>query len=167
MRKHHLIFLPFLLAVALPAMSQAYLPSGKLGPAEKLIIKSVDAQGRTIYSDHVVEGAKVNKAYQQKTFTTTAVPLLAPKVEPKVDKSTVPEQKTQQQIDLENKKIEEGNIAIAKKNCESAKREIALLDSGKRMAKSSSNGEVITLDDAARQQQKLDYQAVMSQNCVR
>lgn len=165
MRNSRQLLLPVLLAMAVPVFAQTYLPSGKLGPAEKMIIRGVDAQGRTIYSDHVVDGTKVDKTFRQQTFTTTAAPLLAPTVPAKPATAASAPQLTQQQIDANNKKIEEGNIAVAKKNCDTARRQIALLDSGKRVAETNEKGEAVTLDEAAKQQQKQDFNAVIAQNC--
>lgn len=159
MRHLKSFLLPLLLALALPSIAESYLPSGKLGPTEKIIIRGTDAQGRTVYSDHVVDGTKVNKTFQQQTFTSTKSALLPPSP---VEKVVL----TQGQIDAQNKKIEEANIAIAKKNCATARNEIALIDSGKRLGGVNEKGEVVTMDEAAKQQQKQDFNAVILQNCV-
>lgn len=159
MRHLKSFLLPLLLALSVSSIAQTYLPSGKLGQTEKVIIRGTDAQGRTVYSDHVVEGTKVNKTFQQKTFTSTKSALLPPSP---VEKTAM----TQIQVDIQNKKITEANLVIAKKNCETARREVAVLDSGRRIAGTNEKGEVIAIDEAAKQQKKQDYAAVIAQNCT-
>ena len=120
MRPSRLLLAAVLAAAGVSAMAQADLPAGKIAPAAKVIIRSTDAEGRTIYSDHMVRGTKVNKTFDRETFSWNE------STTPSTSKSSTPRLSSEQeQVDAKNRKIDEANALTAKRNCAVAEQDLA------------------------------------------
>lgn len=170
MRSLHICILTLACAGLGQAVAQTYLPSEKSAAGEKLIHRSVDADGHVIYSDHLVEGAKVNKSFDLRTFAPMppARPVAASTPDSKVaapDRSQAQIDVDNQKIVVQNRKIEAANELARKQNCETAKSEVALLKSGKRISSISSDGATVPLDDAARDVRRKIAQAAFDEHC--
>jgi hypothetical protein len=73
--------------------------------------------------------------------------------------------KAEQQVAAKNKAIEDKNKEIMRENCDSARRQMAMLESGVRMSRTGANGEREVVDDAARAQEAARTRETMATNC--
>lgn len=168
------IFLATLVLVPAVVMAQAkppqtpstpYMPPGKLGPAGKVILKSQDARGRIVYSDHHMDGVRVTQTYQQNTFTAAAEPMKGSASAPQSGDRVIKPSMSEEEVMAKNKKIDEANAAIVKKNCETARRELSVMNTGRRISTLNAKGETMPMDPSDVAAQKSQYTAYLQENC--
>lgn len=139
-------------------------------PAQAQLYKWVDANGRVQYSDRKPPDAR--QQTQEVKGTVSAVgsqPIGAgtasgPKTAAELDKEfqkrrdeQAEAQKKQQQAAVEQKQKSE--------SCDAARRNLAALQSGQRIARYNKNGEQSFLDDAGRAQEIARSQQLVQANC--
>ncbi len=151
------------LLVAMPSHAESYLApkngktaapyatkSGKVG---KSVIKSVDKNGKVIYSDRVLEGTRNQQTLGQGVFVGEVAPkaeAVAPASEKPADKPTdlaSLAKDAQSKLDAQKKELEASNEKMAKQNCENARHSLSTIEAGKRVYKLNEKGETEYLND--------------------
>lgn len=128
------------------------------------IIKSKSKSGKIMYSDHPVAGFSMDKKLVGKTFVAPAKVVDEVK---EVKEETLPgsSAKSENQIEVANKKIEEANVKIKKENCDNAKMSLSTLVKGARVARMKADGTKEYLSEAAIDADREKTLAVIKDNC--
>lgn len=126
---------------AVPAVAQ-YQPDKK-GPSKGVVMKSVDASGKLVYSDHPLPGVRETEVLRGRGFEN--LPVVAPKVPAQAASAGGSlsdwAQATEAQIAASRKAVDDTNTRVAKQNCDDARQTLATLTAGRRVMRVNERGE--------------------------
>lgn len=165
------------MAMALVATSSVaqYTTPKMEGRGGRVIIKSVDARGHVVYSDHPVEGVNELQTMHGRVFmniprpasaaSAQAVSRPAAKAASGAGGIEAWATATQAQLDASKKAVNDANDKIAKQNCDGARQTLATLVAGRRIVKVNASGtpEVLSAETVAAEREKTE--ARIAQNC--
>ena len=121
------------------------------------IVKSVDARGHILYSDHAMDGYKEINVMKGASFASAPAPIASAPTKPSSAGGIVDwAQKTQAQLDESNKSLTQINEKVAKQNCQNAKESLASLGREGRIVRMGADGkpQYLTPDQIAADQNK-------------
>ncbi|MDD2740721.1 MAG: DUF4124 domain-containing protein [Rhodocyclaceae bacterium] len=127
-----------------------------------------DSSGRTVVSDTPPQGVAKETARtigsNAPLSTSAAKPADAPKT--MAEKDLEFRKRQQESAEKADKAAKEESDAAAKRdNCERAKRQVALLESGQRIATTDANGERRVIDDEERARELARAQKIVGESC--
>lgn len=129
------------------------------------IVKSIDAQGRVVYSDRALLNARQVDVMQGRVFSnsTTATPPSPAVAAPDglVDWAA----KAQAQLDASKKKQEDMRVAAAQQTCQNARQTLASLSTGKRVMRLAANGQQEIMSEDQQVAERAAMTSLISVNC--
>lgn len=160
--------------VCAAASAQYAPPDAKSKAAEKKaasasIVKSVDAKGRVVYSDHKVQGTVGQKVMRGRVFED--IPKEAP---PAAQSGTAAApagnlvewaQKQQAQMDEARKAANDINDKVAKQNCQNAKMSLSSLSSASRPMRMDEEGKLVPVSAEQIEADRAKAQEVIARDC--
>lgn len=119
-----------------------------------------------------VQEAAASHANAQKAQTTPAEKASSAVLEQQMQEHAEAVAAQQQELEAlekaqaaEREAVNARNQQIKAANCSAARRVMGQLESGRRATTTNARGEVVFMDEAARQQQRNQTQAIMNENC--
>jgi len=143
-----------------PALAIAAMLASTLANAQ--IYQWKDANGKTVISDK----PPVGNVRDERKIDAKAPPASAPQQKSVADQEMDFRKRQQEMQDKSEKTKKEENAAAEKKdNCERTRRNLALLESGERLALRDESGERTIMDDAQREREIAKTRQILQSSC--